>query len=42
MARDAVAEIMSPRQRRRRAVGEIIEPREIAADAADGDTDRER
>ena len=42
MARDAVAEIVPPGQRRRCAVGEIIEPREIAADPADGDADRQR
>src|ERR1700678_935048 len=42
MPSDAVAEIVAPGQRRRRAVGEIVHSRKIAADAADGDADRER
>ena len=42
MARDAVAKIMPPRQCGGRAVGEVVEAREIATDAADRDPDRKR
>src|SRR5437879_2556950 len=34
MAKDAVAEIVAPGQRRRRAIGEVLDASEIAADAA--------
>src|SRR5215831_5633845 len=42
VARDAVAEIVAPGQRRRRAIREVVNPGEEAADAADRDADRER
>src|SRR5436190_6988448 len=42
MARHAVAEIMAPGQRGWRAIGEVVEASEVAADPADRDADRKR
>jgi len=42
MTRDAVAEVMAPGKRGRRPVGEVVEAREVAAEAADRDSDRQR
>src|SRR3954470_17177095 len=42
MAKDAVAEIMAPGPCRRRAVGEIVKTRAIAAEPADRDAERQR
>lgn len=42
MAADSVAEINAPGQRRGDAVGVVGEAREEAADAAEGDAERER
>jgi hypothetical protein len=42
MAAHAVAEVNAPRQRGGIAVGVVVQARDEAADAPDGDADRER